>query len=149
MILYLMCHHVSSASLALVTGECPHKGPVTRKMFPFDDVTMIWQNVPMHETTEQYPMLINFRKCRWYNYLYWMGSIEIHIDKWPLFHCYLFIISRKKIVSKCCPFLILQSGTTSSVTSLEDTSAKRIKVYFKAYSFAHKWGQCARSRSHG
>ena len=24
-----------------VTGESPHKGPVTRKMFPFDDVTMI------------------------------------------------------------------------------------------------------------
>ena len=31
-----------------VTGHCegihrsPHKGPVTRKMFPFDDVIMLW-----------------------------------------------------------------------------------------------------------
>ena len=26
---------------SLITGEFPHKGPVTRKMFPFDDVIMI------------------------------------------------------------------------------------------------------------
>ena len=38
--------HQSSASLAFVGGiqrspvNSPHKGPVTRKMFPFDDVTM-------------------------------------------------------------------------------------------------------------
>ena len=39
--------HQSSASLPLwgdspMTGEFPHKGPVTRKMFPFDDVIMWW-----------------------------------------------------------------------------------------------------------
>ena len=39
--------HQSSASLAFCTGNSlepvnsPHKGPVTRKMFPFDDVIMI------------------------------------------------------------------------------------------------------------
>ena len=39
--------HQSSASLAFVWGihrwsvNSPHKGPVTRKMFPFDDVIMI------------------------------------------------------------------------------------------------------------
>ena len=34
--------HVSSASLAFVWGihRDPHKGPVTRKMFPFGDVIM-------------------------------------------------------------------------------------------------------------
>ena len=38
----------SSASLAFVRGNhrgpvnSPHKGPVTRKMFPFDDVIMHW-----------------------------------------------------------------------------------------------------------
>ena len=38
--------HQSSVSLAFVRGihrgpvNSPHKGPVTRKMFPFDDVTM-------------------------------------------------------------------------------------------------------------
>ena len=40
--------HQSSASLAFVWGihrrpvNSPHKGPVTRKMFPFDDVIMVW-----------------------------------------------------------------------------------------------------------
>ena len=40
--------HQCSASLAFVRGihrwpvNSPHKGPVTRKMFPFDDVTMIF-----------------------------------------------------------------------------------------------------------
>ena len=41
-----------------VTGLCvgnspgpvnsPHKGPVTRKMFPFDDIIMIWQNITQY-----------------------------------------------------------------------------------------------------
>ena len=36
--------HQISASLAFVRGpvNCPHKWPVTRKMFPLDDVIMIW-----------------------------------------------------------------------------------------------------------
>ena len=40
--------HQRSASLAFVRGihqwplNSPHKGPVTRKMFPFDDVIMRW-----------------------------------------------------------------------------------------------------------
>ena len=40
------CKHQSSKSLAVVRGihrwsvNSPHKGPVTRKMFPFDDVFM-------------------------------------------------------------------------------------------------------------
>ena len=40
--------HQSSASLAFVWGihrgpvNSPHKWPVTRKMFPFDDVIMLW-----------------------------------------------------------------------------------------------------------
>ena len=41
--------HQSSASLAFVRGihrrpvNSPHKWPVTRKMFPFDDVIMRWE----------------------------------------------------------------------------------------------------------
>ena len=44
--------HQSSASLAFVRGihhwpvNSPHKWPVTRKMFPFDDVTMCYNDVP-------------------------------------------------------------------------------------------------------
>ena len=51
--------HQTSASLAFVRGihrwpvNSPHKGPVTRKMFPFDDVIMTgYQNVaPGHQAT--------------------------------------------------------------------------------------------------
>ena len=45
--------HQSSASLAFVRGihrspvNSAHKGPVTRKMFPFDDVIMIFWLVPI------------------------------------------------------------------------------------------------------
>ena len=43
--------HQSSASLVFVWGNhrspvnSPHKGPVTQKMFPFDDVIMEWHQV--------------------------------------------------------------------------------------------------------
>ena len=43
--------HQRSASLAFVRGihrwpvDSPHKGPVTRKMFPFDDVIIDWSIV--------------------------------------------------------------------------------------------------------
>ena len=43
--------HQSYASLAFVRGihrgpvNSPHKWPVTRKMFPFDDVIMIWNSI--------------------------------------------------------------------------------------------------------
>ena len=45
--------HQSSASLAFVWGNSPHKGPVTRKMFPFDDVIMIWY---VNDTKQKYSL---------------------------------------------------------------------------------------------
>ena len=47
--------HQSSASLASVRGifpwplDSPHKRPVTRKMFPFDDVIMPWEYARFRE----------------------------------------------------------------------------------------------------
>ena len=44
--------HQSSALLAFVSGihqwpmDSPHRGPVTRKMFPFDDIIMIISDAP-------------------------------------------------------------------------------------------------------
>ena len=49
--------HQSSASLAFVRGihlspvNSPHKGPVTRKMFPFDEVIMTGLIGPLSEAT--------------------------------------------------------------------------------------------------
>ena len=57
--------HQRSASLALVRGfhqwpgNSPHKGPVTRKMFPFDDVIIfdpcIWERVVLSVPIQQPP----------------------------------------------------------------------------------------------
>ena len=64
--------HQSSASLAFVRGihrwpvNSPHKGPVTRKMFPFDDVIMysltvnpmLVYQISVNSFTEEEPYLI-------------------------------------------------------------------------------------------
>ena len=65
--------HQSSASLAFVRGihrgpvNSPHKWPVTRKMFPFDDVIMLGTHrcccVGLHVAT-------------WLNYNWWCHSIS-------------------------------------------------------------------------
>ena len=55
--------HQSSASLAFVRGihrgpvNFPHKGPITRKMFPFDDVIMIWHAKSWYNTKYNDPLV--------------------------------------------------------------------------------------------
>ena len=63
--------HQSSASLAFVRGNhrwpvnFPHKGPVTRKMFPFDDVIMsTW---PGDAVWHHRSWLTWFRVMSWYS----------------------------------------------------------------------------------
>ena len=73
--------HQRSASLALVRGfhrwpgNSPHKGPVTRKMFPFDDVIIfdpcIWERVVLSIPIQQPPttaLVWNFLKCKGVNF---------------------------------------------------------------------------------
>ena len=58
-----------------VTGLCvgnspgpvnsPHKGPVTRKIFPFDDVIMIWAYEIDHGVVAQVSSCISFRFVIW------------------------------------------------------------------------------------
>ena len=56
--------HQGSASLAFVKGihrwsvNSPHKGPVTRKMFSFDDVIMIANLIGDDQTQRQYNTVI-------------------------------------------------------------------------------------------
>ena len=56
--------HQSSASLAFVEGihrspvNSPHKGPVTRKMFPFDDVIMKNYAYSLGHSTHQWPLFL-------------------------------------------------------------------------------------------
>ena len=58
--------HQSSASLAFVRGihrwsvNSPHKGPVTRKMFPFDDVIMFIINfIPVNKLQYNFIRSVN------------------------------------------------------------------------------------------
>ena len=61
--------HQSSASLAFVRGihrwpvNSPHKGPVTRKMFPFDDVIMSIETLPKVVRRIQLMSQHWFRSC--------------------------------------------------------------------------------------
>ena len=66
--------HQSSASLAFVRGihrwpvNTPHKGPVTRKMFPFDDVIMVLVYSPGPLFTNKTPLYmigITIINLRW------------------------------------------------------------------------------------
>ena len=74
--------HQSSASLAFVWGihrrpvNSPHKGPVTRKMFPFDDVIMNEAKNHMYSYTKKDMNTnhgLNLMYCRvipvWYNHI--------------------------------------------------------------------------------
>ena len=60
--------HQSSASLAFVWGihrrpvNSPHKWPVTRKMFPFDDVIMMNIIPHIHQSCSQY---LHICSCIW------------------------------------------------------------------------------------
>ena len=72
--------HQSSASLAFVRGihrgpvNSPHKGPVTRKMFPFDDVMMMYFRrscVSTSSCTSPWPTVTT---CTQSGLLGWVGS---------------------------------------------------------------------------
>ena len=71
--------HQSSASLAFVRGiyrgpvNSPHKGPVTRKMFPFDDVIMWNIHKTLFSITMGFDHLCDYILVEWY-------SLRIHIQ---------------------------------------------------------------------
>ena len=74
--------HQRSASLAFVRGihrwpaNCPHKGPVTRKMFPFDDVIMCIY-CGMYYIR---PLTINFNVQKWL----WIMKLLFTLSEIPL-----------------------------------------------------------------
>ena len=65
--------HQSSASLAFVRGiyrrpvNSPHKGPVTRKIFPFDGVIIVW---PIFSRVTRFTQV-------WLNYLFYIDANDI------------------------------------------------------------------------
>ena len=84
--------HQSSASLAFVRGihrwpvNSPHKGPVTRKMFPFDDVIMITYKTSVKSVIGMQTLYVSDKNIYvYYYYLRWRlgnqnnGSVYVHI----------------------------------------------------------------------
>ena len=61
-----------------VNGGSPHKGPVTRKIFPFDDVIMNRMTLPV-KVDGYYPNGVAWRSC--------CGHAEcnepVHLSRWP------------------------------------------------------------------
>ena len=69
-------NHQSSASLAFVRGiqgpvNSPHKWPATRKMFPFDDVIMLycWRSVQWNSRKQCLSPYPDICRSGWYMYL--------------------------------------------------------------------------------
>ena len=80
--------HRSSASLAVVRGihrgpmNSSHKGPVTQKMFPLNDVMMILMNPPPPPPPDTV-RYFNARNSFW-NYRLWCHS---QMDQWVILCC--------------------------------------------------------------
>ena len=89
--------HQSSASLAFVRGihrwpvNSPHKGPVTRKMFPFDDVIMfklcVWLAGSAHASQQIRTDVIKYLLTDIYAVC--TSTIERHIILYAIDHKYL------------------------------------------------------------
>ena len=84
--------HQSSASLAFVRGihrgpvNSPHKWPVTRKMFPFDDVIMNLDQFRTMMSGHTFPKL-------WYLIMDSYSALHVGVDSG---HCYVQIHDGKQ-----------------------------------------------------
>ena len=84
-------NHQSSASLAFVGGinrwpvDSPHKRPVTRKIFPFDDAIMEnkYSDKIFQHACDTYPGMLIFLFKSWYSTEHYV----IHIPWYLTFHC--------------------------------------------------------------
>ena len=124
----------SSASLAFVRGihwspvNSPHNGPVTRKMFPFDDVIMILSNI---RTVIRY--LYNKHP---------MFALVIPSAPGDLYHLFNFIlencfIDTRKIVPQCLwtiPLLWSTRGGCGGVNDLYQTTVGHIPCTYASGS---------------
>ena len=109
--------HQSSVSLAFVrgmTGEFPHKGPVTRKMFPFDDVIIWFTLIPFASWFLLPALPLNYALSCSENGLVPQKRIKtIFSQNKPIFKQKM---SLKMVSAKCRPFV----GTGATYTiSLE------------------------------
>ena len=132
----------SSASLAFVWGKhqwpvnSPHKGPVTRKIFPFDDVIMIWvkststwpqQNAAKHEQSAFFREVL-FTYDHHDVFIYWPGcSKYLKYLTWQnIAHCMLITSLLFNIMDTwvyiCSPLLLSTVFSTFTMTDMLNAS---------------------------
>ena len=109
--------HQSSASLAFVRGNSPHKWPVTRKMFPFDDVIMC-AGLLRHVCYVMWPQ----RHCsQWWFLEAWRlfgtRASVWHVSVYAVLVCFWRTIS--------CSYGATTKGTAESPTSLAPNDSLR------------------------
>ena len=110
--------HQSPASLAFVRGihrgrvNSPHKWPVTRKLFPFDDVIMLHVSWGQSSILEQIPTLLTFKWSKNWAYtitvyseiflcfLAWLGSSSIQVFLNMFWICFPVSYLKKKTPAK-------------------------------------------------
>ena len=120
--------HQSSASLAFVRGihrgpvNSPHKGPVTQKMFPFDDVIIEWDFMESRQicTTHKYIFMIWLFEIslRWDSFkpLPNKSMFEINLFRWVSNTCTCLVVYNKISLSHI--YDVIMSAMASQITSL-------------------------------
>ena len=105
----------SSASLAFVWGihrwpmNSPHKWPVTRKVFPFDDVIMCLQ------LEMQRAIWHDFRRLRWPLYIMLCGQCLPQLSSFFRFTGHIIHVCRAWLKAReCVRFLLCSNGCYNS-----------------------------------
>ena len=126
--------HQSSASLAFVRGihrgpvNSPHKGPVTRKMFPFDDVIMCFVSQIVTHMSQKYDTHTDLCISRFYTWYVFL----------PLFiHFYRICFPLKSLTLYC--HLRYQNDSVKIQRDLRDLSwlimcgRASLQLFFKIF----------------
>ena len=125
--------HQSSASLALVRGihrwpvNYPHKGPVTRKMFPIDDVIMTCCCLLPHGITTEWNALL-ITGPMWYRWSPVEYSHKWFIIRW--FGVFL-IIRPHKLLNKQYSYRWFSTPSRSCEDTVMECSKMHLNVNFE------------------
>ena len=149
--------HQSSASLAFVRGirrglvNSPHKWPVTRKMFPFDDV-IVCKNIPIRYRVDILACISCYFNCCNLKYNFWFEqSYHLHKKKikqeyfttnvkW--LHVLIFTYATVKIPSKRVIYLKLRNRADEIFKSVNGFNAWYTSLfYFYPNSMVHLAGR--------
>ena len=140
--------HQSSASLVFVLGihrwpvNSPHKGPVTRKMFPFDDVIMKWRD-------SNWPMTFREKFLHWITKLDPNFFITVPVDNQSATHARpwagtviikeLDIFSPIVLCSSVYICIDQMALSKMAIEMLRDISAFRILISYQRLSKLASW----------